>query len=718
MKKLLLLFFLCVLGLNLSAQEYKHVSIKDLQYVSDERLQAGDDKSDYYKGDTVTVTGIVVVPPVNDKNELVLVAGTRLQAYIVDTAASARGEWAGLNIMLANASAPAAAVFREVDTTEIITVTGVIDEYSGQTQLNILDDSPVEIAEGPAVRPEPVEITIADLQNGNVANLLTGEKYEDMYVVIKNVTTSDRNTTATAAAAMFYLNDDKGNKIQIFSRSRYYQKTAGGYIPPADGSKIDYAKGLVFHYVSGGNNVYEIVPVYPSDVKISQSGSYAPEITNIKRDVVEVGYNKPVKISAKIKDVDGTIADARVYYHVNGGAVKTAVMTKNSPTDSVYTATIDGFSDSTLVDFYVRAVDNANTVATNPRDTTKGNFFYMALNRPLTIKDVQYSPFGSGYSAYNNYRVTLTGVVTADTSLIQGDGGQVGARVYMQNGKGPWSGIWLFGTEIIKVKKGDNITVQGVITESNNNTRLDSINTSNAYTVNSTGNTIPEAEVISTQEINGVQNGVVSAEKWEGVLVKYANVTVKDDNADGESGPNASGHPNFGEITVADASNVATRVELQEGVHSYHNLWTDGLDKLPGNVQVQAGDTFTELKGILWQSFSNYKIVPMTNSDFVGYVSDVEDKPVSSVSEYALDQNYPNPFNPSTTISYALAQNGFVTLKIFNVLGQEIATLFRGYQDAGSHRVQFNASQLPSGIYLYQLNTADYSSVKKMMLVK
>lgn len=711
MKKFSLLFLFLVLSVNGFAQ-YKHVSIKDLQYVSDERLQAGDDKSSFYKGDTVTVTGIVVVPPVNSKGELVLVAGTRLQAYIVDTAAAARGEWAGMNIMLASTDAPVAATFRVVDTTEVITVSGVIDEYNGQTQLNLLPNAEMQIAEGPSTRPEPVEVTIADLQAGDKGVLTTGEKFEDMYVIIKNVSSSDRNSTVSAAGAVFYINDGKGNKIQIFSRSRYFQKSLNNYVPPADGSTIEYVKGIIFQY----NNVYEIVPVYPEDVKIGASASYAPEISNIRRDQVTVGYNQPVKISAKIKDIDGTISEAKVFYHINGGASKSAVMTKNSPTDSIFTGTIDGLTDSSLVDYYIRATDNMDISSINPRDTVKGNYFYLVLNRPLTIQDVQYSPFGSGYSAYNNYHVSISGIVTADTSTIQGDGGSVGARVYMQNGKGPWSGIWLYGTDIIKVKRGDNVTVEGVVLESNNNTRIDSIK---SYTVNSSGNALPEAVEISTKEIDGLSNGVLSAEKWEGVLVKYNNIVVKDVNADGDAGPDVSGGSrNYGEITVADTSDIATRVELQEGVHSYHNLWNEAQKDIPGNIELHEGDIFKSMTGILWQSFSNYKIVPQTNADFTGYSVDVNDKPVMTVSEYALSQNYPNPFNPSTTISYSIGKSGLVTLKVFNILGQEVKTLFRGFQEAGSYNIRFDASQLPTGIYLYQLNSGSYSSVKKMMLVK
>ena len=85
---------------------------------------------------------------------------------------------------------------------------------------------------------------------------------------------------------------------------------------------------------------------------------------------------------------------------------------------------------------------------------------------------------------------------------------------------------------------------------------------------------------------------------------------------------------------------------------------------------------------------------------------------------YALDQNYPNPFNPSTTISFSLPHATQVSLKVFNTLGQEVATLVDGDLPAGTREVRFNAGGLASGVYVYRLATSDFSQVKKMMLMK
>jgi len=86
--------------------------------------------------------------------------------------------------------------------------------------------------------------------------------------------------------------------------------------------------------------------------------------------------------------------------------------------------------------------------------------------------------------------------------------------------------------------------------------------------------------------------------------------------------------------------------------------------------------------------------------------------------EYSLSQNYPNPFNPSTEIKYTLSEYSFVTLKIYDMLGKEVAVLVNGNKPAGNYSVEFNAVNLPSGVYIYKLTAGKFSSAKKLMLMK
>ncbi|MEQ9308026.1 MAG: T9SS type A sorting domain-containing protein [Balneolaceae bacterium] len=94
--------------------------------------------------------------------------------------------------------------------------------------------------------------------------------------------------------------------------------------------------------------------------------------------------------------------------------------------------------------------------------------------------------------------------------------------------------------------------------------------------------------------------------------------------------------------------------------------------------------------------------------------SEAEENP----NEFKLSQNYPNPFNPSTNISFSLPSSGEVGLKVYNLLGQEVATLINNRMNAGAHTVQFDASRLASGVYIYRLVSGGFSKTKKMMLIK
>ena len=84
---------------------------------------------------------------------------------------------------------------------------------------------------------------------------------------------------------------------------------------------------------------------------------------------------------------------------------------------------------------------------------------------------------------------------------------------------------------------------------------------------------------------------------------------------------------------------------------------------------------------------------------------------------YSLNQNYPNPFNPSTSISYSLGTTGKVQLKIYDMLGKEIATLVDEVQTSGSHSVEFN-KPLSSGVYYYTLRAGEFTSTRKMIILK
>jgi hypothetical protein len=106
--------------------------------------------------------------------------------------------------------------------------------------------------------------------------------------------------------------------------------------------------------------------------------------------------------------------------------------------------------------------------------------------------------------------------------------------------------------------------------------------------------------------------------------------------------------------------------------------------------------------------------------DFDGtteYSNEIEVE-VLAPMEFALEQNYPNPFNPTTVISWQSPVGGHQTLKIYDVLGNEVATLVDEYKEAGRYKLEYDASNLASGVYIYKLTAGSFVSSKKMMVIK
>jgi glucuronoarabinoxylan endo-1,4-beta-xylanase len=85
---------------------------------------------------------------------------------------------------------------------------------------------------------------------------------------------------------------------------------------------------------------------------------------------------------------------------------------------------------------------------------------------------------------------------------------------------------------------------------------------------------------------------------------------------------------------------------------------------------------------------------------------------------YELNQNYPNPFNPSTVIKFSIPESGFVSLKVFNILGQEVANLLNESKEAGVYEVSFDASSLTTGMYIYRIQSGNFTATRKMVLIK
>jgi hypothetical protein len=148
-----------------------------------------------------------------------------------------------------------------------------------------------------------------------------------------------------------------------------------------------------------------------------------------------------------------------------------------------------------------------------------------------------------------------------------------------------------------------------------------------------------------------------------------------------------------------------------------------------GNSSIQLSANTTHTFVPEWPNIYSNQLIILVDVGNDGTIDDTLyiDNQITSVEDqgsllipdkYRLERNYPNPFNSSTVIKYSIPTEGLVTLDIFNAIGEKVATLVEEVKEAGNYTVEFNATNLPSGIYFYRIQANDFIDTKKMILLK
>ena len=164
----------------------------------------------------------------------------------------------------------------------------------------------------------------------------------------------------------------------------------------------------------------------------------------------------------------------------------------------------------------------------------------------------------------------------------------------------------------------------------------------------------------------------------------------------------------YGEPTSADGSLVANGGGFDAGRRHYQYIAPQVDSEL--NVTWASSYSFPQL---------TWKASDLPFEQPPSYTTVGNEDELANVETFRLNQNYPNPFNPSTTISFNLPNAADVTLSVYNVLGQRVATLLNNRKyTSGSHTLSFDASNLASGIYIYRIQAGSYTSQKRMTLIK
>ena len=185
-----------------------------------------------------------------------------------------------------------------------------------------------------------------------------------------------------------------------------------------------------------------------------------------------------------------------------------------------------------------------------------------------------------------------------------------------------------------------------------------------------------------------------------------------------------SGDIDFGLWLFGDLSNNYFEMNLADNPAYSYNVFADSITwtgwkfikiKLP-SFNINGDKLYYSFALVKNQSGVNAGTIYLDDAQYFSSSTDVKD--IELPMAYALNQNYPNPFNPSTKISYQLREHSYVTLKIFDVLGNEVASLVNEEKPSGKHSIDFNAGKLATGVYFYQLKAGEYTATKKLILLK
>jgi hypothetical protein len=168
--------------------------------------------------------------------------------------------------------------------------------------------------------------------------------------------------------------------------------------------------------------------------------------------------------------------------------------------------------------------------------------------------------------------------------------------------------------------------------------------------------------------------------------------------------------------TETEVNNYGFEIERASSSTSPVQKWTK-IGFVEGNGNSNSPKNYSFIDENITNGKCFYRLKQIDNDGQFEY-SEVVEVEFNSITNYTVEQNYPNPFNPSTAIKYRIPEISFVTLKVYDVLGNEITTLINEEKPIGSYEVEFDATGLTSGIYFYKLHAGSFVETKKMILMK
>ena len=257
----------------------------------------------------------------------------------------------------------------------------------------------------------------------------------------------------------------------------------------------------------------------------------------------------------------------------------------------------------------------------------------------------------------------------------------------------------------------------------------------NAFMVNSDGNFSWSTNIVNMSNptadklhsVATISTDYVAKLAWEDTRNDGGGIYAQNINIDGSLGyeplpvelTSFNGTPNGTTVTLKWQTATETNnsgFEIERSSSSPGTTW-DKIGFVGGFGTTTEAKTYSFIDKDLLTGKYSYRLKQIDFDGSFEY-SEIVNVDISAPAEYSLKQNYPNPFNPATVIEYSVPATNHVTIKIFNVLGKEVATLVNEEKSAGTYEVNFNASGLSSGVYYYTISAGNFNSTKKMILMK
>lgn len=575
MKKQLLALSMLAAAFTLKAQNpYPILPIDSVQFVNQARLSAPDStlpdyirplfKDSVYR-DTVRFEGVVLTNP-----QIYGLSGSRKAAYLQRVGG---GPWSSIMVMcepsgsgltLAQLKAESK-FFDNFIPGKFVRVTGVIRDFAGETQVNLIRDNAnfsnaVELLSLNDTGIVWTEMEARNLMTGNpntgwVRQKLTAEPYEGSPVIIRNVTVYNVAPNG-ANRNNWSVIDDFGNVLEIRDFSGYYRrddnedtipKIANTFQPPPIGTRLEYLRGIVTEYATGsGNGIqrYGIAPIHPSDVKVCTS--CPPIIKNIGRMPQIPVVNDSISVFVEISTGDTTLKSRVFYYKLPGSStIDSLVMAPRPSYPNQFMSKVATGATTGVFSFWVRAEDNRDRSTFFPDPLLVGKSVYITPNGVNSISMLQYSDNDALATIWDGdtlSNIDVRGVVTTNDAL--------GNMITVQDGQGPNSAIYVhrsatWGTDTLKA--GDSIQITKAFVQENFNvTTLYSV----LYNLVSRDNPLPPFATNLPMD-SFTLNRFAYARPYEGVLVRFDSVKVISANPDAPAN-------DFGEFSIYPKNGTTT----------------------------------------------------------------------------------------------------------------------------------------------------------------